>query len=302
VPIVHPAVPNLDTLADLLAWPATEGPVNRIQIERSSTGGGTGYANIGSVTLVAGTLFYTFYDVAGVATDWYRWYFSNAANSFPIQANRDYSTEQQPAADGAGLLVSVDDVKQRLGTTTLDDETLLNIIREVGDDIENAVGMWLAPRPTNPASTMTMLFDVERTGSQLLLERSGRRAGIRTLTALGIATTDQPATGGTYTTATLSNVLLRPLPSVDGPALRLILSTGYFYEGWNTVSVTGSFGPASVAPRVQGVAHALIKLSVDQRPGVTSERIGDWSQTRDSSGSERDALLATLGTIPLVAS
>jgi hypothetical protein len=88
--------PFADNPDELLAWPSP-GPITLIQIESSAVGGGSGYSNIGSVPLVSATHQYSFYDGNGTATTWYRWYFSNAANTYPTAGNRQYSTEVQPA-------------------------------------------------------------------------------------------------------------------------------------------------------------------------------------------------------------
>ena len=101
-------------------------------------------------------------------------------------------------------------------------------------------------------------------GRSLLLERGRYVTGIRSASVIGIATISQPETSGTYTNATLTDVLFRPRPAVNEPANRVVFSpapTGtqtYFYPGYNTVSITGSFGFASVPPDIQEVAIAAV--------------------------------------------
>jgi hypothetical protein len=96
MPFIEPTCDNPD---ELLAWPPANGPIDHIQIESSATGGGAGYSNIGSVVLQSLVHVYSFYDSNGSATTWYRWYFSNSANTYPSSGNRQYSPEVQ-----AGLL------------------------------------------------------------------------------------------------------------------------------------------------------------------------------------------------------
>lgn len=234
------------------------GAVIRLQTSATEAGAfadvsGTGSTpTIAVVTLVRA---YTGYDPNGIASSWYRTRYENAG------ATRvsDWTPAFQVGDETAGLLCSLYDVKQDLNETgTTNDELILEKIRAVSDEIEDYVGAWLAPRPTDPASTTTLLFD-GCYGRVLYLERGDRRIGIRTLTALGIATFTQPEIGGIYTAATLAQVFLRPRPNGDGPAWRLEfsdISGGQFYPGYNTVQVTGSFGPASVAPRIQEIARA----------------------------------------------
>lgn len=240
-----------------------------IRIQSSATQAGT-FANLSgtgstpTVTVVGTTRLYTAYDPNGAVSTWYRTrYESSDAGRLST-----WSTAFQVGDETAGLLCSIYDARQRIGGAVgadpNDDEVLLDIIREVSDDIEDYVGAWLAPRPADPASTMTMIFDVESDGRTLILKSGQRQVGIRNLTALDIASVSQPESGGTYISATIADVLMRPRPSADGPASRLVISdqpTGavsQFYGGYNAARATGSFGPASVAPRFQGVAIAAV--------------------------------------------
>jgi len=234
------------------------------RVERSATGAGAGYAEISTFALVSGTRVYAVYDLAGAVSSWYRVRFSKSDASSPSA----YGDEFQAGDETAGLLCSTYDVEQRLfGTATVSDnvrETLIDIIRGVSSEIEDFVGCWLAPRPTDPASTMTLRFDVERATRRLWLVRGNRHVGIRTLTALNLATTSQPETGGTYTAGTLADVFIRPQPTADTQGWRLELTdipTGgfaYFFAGYNMVETTGSFGPAAVPYWVQEIALAAV--------------------------------------------
>ncbi len=270
MPIVHPSVPDLDTLAVLLAWPATEGPINRIQIERSSTGGGAGYSNIGSVTLASGTLEYTFYDVNGASSDWYRWYPSNAGNTFPTSGNREYSTEIQPSDPGAGLLCSLGDVKQRVGLKAADtasDELLLEIIGQVSTDIVGMTGRCFARNPSS--GTTTFYEDVLVSGRTLWVPR-----GIASATALAVATSSQPSSGGTYTTVPTTEWVIRdPADRSDiGTATRFVIldTSGYYFTaGINTVRWTGAEGWATVRPDIRGIAtRAAVRYWQSRGSGI----------------------------------
>jgi hypothetical protein len=254
------------------------GAVIRVQTSATEAGAFADVTGTGSTpTLPVVTLVrsYTGYDPAGIVSSWYRTRFENAG------ATRlsDWSPAFQVGDETAGLLCSLYDVSQEMfGTATVnanDQESILEHIRQVSDEIEDYVGQWLAPRPTNPASTTVLLFDVPFTywRRSLLLESGRRLCGIRTLSALGLATQSQPESGGTYTSATLADAVLRPRPTADGPALRIELletSGSMFYPGYNTVQATGSFGPASVAPRIQAVAIEAVKRRFLGKEGVAS--------------------------------
>lgn len=266
--IVKVTVENPDEILNAGAYDA--GAVIRLQSAATEAGAFANVAGTGStpsIAIVSTTRIYTGYDPAGTASTWYRTRYENAGAS----RLSDWSAAFQVGDETAGLLCSLYDVKQRVfgnaSANVNEDEIILEIIREVSDDIEDYVGQWLAPRPTNPASTTTLLFDVPwEWGAcrELPLVYGARLAGIRAITAVGAASTTQPDTAGTYTAATLADVLLRPRPTADGPAIRLVLTpypTGavsFFYPGLNTVQVTGSFGPAAVAPRVQSIAIAAV--------------------------------------------
>lgn len=291
MPIVSPSVPDLQTLADLLAWPASEGPVNHIQIERSATGGGVGYANIGSVTLVAGQLTYTFYDVNGIASDWYRWYPSNAANTFPTSGNREYSAELQPGDPGAGLLCDLGDVKQRVGiksTDTKDDEHLLQIMGQVSDDIIAFTGRQLTRVPAS--GTATYLEDVSVTGRELRIPE-----GIASVTSLSVATYSQPDTGGTYTTVPTTEWVLRERATTTGyigAATRIVIieTSGFLFSaGYNTVSWVGAKGFSPTPSWVRGIAtRASVRYWQSRGSGVIQAQGSDDFAGRLLPGMPKD--------------
>lgn len=260
MPILTITVENADQLLNASALGA--GALGRV--ERSATGGGAGFSEIGTFALVSGTRLYTYYDTAGADGSFYRVRYSTSGGG-SLSA---YGDEWQAGDEQAGLLCSTRDVWQRMnGNATMpanEEELILEIIREVSDELEDYVGRWLAPRPTYSSTTATLVLDVEEWTRSLLVTQGHRVCGIRSVTALGAASSSQPQTGGTYTSATLADILLRPLPTADGPAHRLIVtnyptgSVSGFFPGYNTVTVTGTFGPASVAPRIQAVAIAAV--------------------------------------------
>jgi hypothetical protein len=287
---------NPDEILNAGAYAA--GAVIRLQTSATQAGAFadvTGTGSTPTTVVVTGTRSYTAYDPAGIISSWYRTRYENAG------ATRlsDWTPAFQVGDETAGMLCSLYDVQQELGTTSPnDDENILEKIRQVSSAIEHFIGMWMAPRPTNPADTTTLLFDVPYSrywsARRLLLDRGTRLTGIRAVTALGTATTDQPDAGGTYTAATMAEVLMRPWPSADGPALRLELvrtSSTYFYPGRNTVQVTGSFGYAAVPADIQGVAvRAAVRRFIGKGGGAPTIAIGPNGtefMLPDMSGADR---------------
>lgn len=260
MPILSIQVENADQLLNASYLGA--GALGRV--ERSATGGGSGYSEFTTFALVSGTRLYTVYDLSGASSSWYRIRYSKSDGTSPS----DYGDEFQSGDETAGLLCSLYDVSQRMfGSATVgnsDQEILLDIIRGVSNEIEEYVGAWLAPRPTNATSTATYRFDVEYYTTRLWLKQGNRHTGIRSITSANLATYSQPATGGSFTAATTADLLIRPQPTADGPGWRLELTDrpaggfAMFYPGYNTVELTGTFGPAAVPYWAQEAAIAMV--------------------------------------------
>ncbi|HXJ66199.1 MAG TPA: hypothetical protein VNN79_20755 [Actinomycetota bacterium] len=295
--VIKITVENPDEILNAGAYGA--GAVIRLQTSATEAGAFADVSGTGSTpTIPVVTLIrsYTGYDPLGIVSSWYRTRYENAG------ATRlsDWSPAFQVGDENAGLLCSLYDVQQELGESGTDanrNELILEKIRQVSAAIELSCQAWLAPRPTNPASEMTLLFDVPYASRSLYIQRGDRRLGIRTASAIGIATQSQPESGGTYTSATLATVLLRPRPTADGPAWRLEFSDtsgGYFYAGYNTVQVTGSFGPASVPADIQGVAlRATVRRVMGKGAGAVGIPIGPEGTMMllpDLSGADRATL------------
>jgi hypothetical protein len=192
-------------------------------------------------------------------------------------------------------LCLVTDVTDRT-STALSHDALYDLIEAVSDEIEDYVGAWLAPREG------TFYFDVERTGTTLRLTQGDRRVGVRSITAIEYATTSQPTTGGVYTAIPTTSIMLRPRPYEGVIASSIVLHssfTGYFTRGFNTVMVTGSFGPETVAPRVREAAIQMVLADLTSRRGISSESIDGWSVTY--TDNPRPDILSTLSSLTTVA-
>jgi hypothetical protein len=190
------------------------------------------------------------------------------------------------------LLCSIADVKART-TVTISDAALTDLITSVSDEIEDYVQAWLSPR-----SAMTLLFDVERTGSTLRMVLANRQLGLRTLTALGTAVVGQPESGGAWTTVPLASALIRPRPTDDIQGSAIVLVSPYvFTRGFNTVTVTGDFGPAAVPPSAHEAAIELSMFDLIAQQGITSESTQSESRTYDLLMPEREVILWKLSSL-----
>lgn len=203
---------------------------------------------------MAGTRSYTIYDLVGAVDSWYRLRYTKFDGTSPSA----YSTAFQSGDESGGFICSVYDVEQRLGGTASanDRETIIEFIRAVTVGIEGYCGRWFVPRPLSGTATYRVHTAY---GRVIRLPK-----GIRSVTTLGLATIDQPATGGTYTTATATDYYLDP-PEMERdagwPATRLCLrssaGTTLFAASYGA-EITGAFGWASVPPDVADIGTSAV--------------------------------------------
>jgi hypothetical protein len=222
-----------------------------VRLESSASEAGA-YASVVTAALVTTTNLYTLYDSAGSTSTWYRTRYENAGGS----SFSDYSAAFQAGAEEGSFLCSLNDVEERLfgsaAVSVNEEETLLDIISEVSSAIEHATGRWLSPRPLSGTTTYRL-----HTGPGRVLRVP---VGIRSITTLGIATQDQPESGGVYTTAAAASYYLDP-PIMDRdtgwPATRIRFTTtggGQFFNASFGAEITGTFGFAETPPDIRGVA------------------------------------------------
>lgn len=259
------------------------GAAAEVQLQTSATEAGV-YADVSgtgstpTITVLSGVRSYSGYDPSGTSSSWYRTRFTTADGTTRVS---DWSDPFQVGDETAGLLCSVSDVEQELGRTASanERELILEKIRQVSRAIERATGRWLAPRPTDPASTTTLYFHTEY-GQELHIPR-----GVRTVSALGVASEDQPASGGTYTTATAADYYIDPPVSEriddDEPGKWIRFRdnpsgpVSWFVQAAHGASVTGSFGYAVVPPDIQGVAtRAALRRFLGKGAAGTSIAVG----------------------------
>jgi hypothetical protein len=194
--------------------------------------------------------------------------------------------------EDAGLICSLQDVTERLfGSATVsnaEQETLLDIIREVGSALEHATSRWLRPRPASG----TAVYRFHTAYSRVLYIPHG----IRSVTTLGTAVTDQPATGGTYTTATASTYYLEPVEAdrdVDWPATSIRFtpsSGGTFYRATHGAEITGAFGFAAVPADIRGVAiEAVTRRYIGKETAAPAIAVGPAGGVRLLASLSPDA-------------
>jgi hypothetical protein len=156
----------------------------------------------------------------------------------------------------ADQLCTTAQVKALLGIAaidTTDDVVISELIDEVSSWIQGYTGRKLVPD-----NAATYVFDTQ-SGYGLRIPR-----GIRAITSLGVATTHQPDTGGTYTTVPTADIHLRPQAqdNAEGwPFMEVRISRGtlagtirYFGTWENGAKITGDFGFAATPPDIAAVA------------------------------------------------
>jgi hypothetical protein len=286
--ILRVTVDGADELLNQGAYGA--GAVIRVQTATTEAGAYadvTGTGSTPTLALVSGTRLYMGYDPAGTSASWYRVRYENSG------ATRlsDWGTAFQAGGEDAGLICSLSDVTERLfGSATVstgEQETLLGIIAEVGSALEHATGRWLRPRPSSGTTTYRMHTAY---GSILRIPQ-----GIRSITTLGIATSDQPETGGTYTTQTAATYYLDP-PAIerdaDWPAtsVRFIWAGPVFYGASYGAEITGAFGFAAVPADIRGVAiEAVTRKYIGKETAAPAIAVGPSGGVRLLASLSPDA-------------
>lgn len=230
------------------------------------------YASVGTAALVAGTKAYTIYHATGTSSTWYKTRYENSGGTI----TSDWSPAFQVGGEEAGYLCSLVDVKQRLGITdTTDDEWLQEQIVSVTDEIESLTGRRFRPDPLS--GTKTVYLDYSGDGYTLWLP-----GGVRSVTYIGTASTDQPDAGsGTYTEIT-SGVYVDPpeherAPGWPGTRITIGTSSGWrFYVGRRTVKLTAAFGWSAVPATVRAIAELCVVSAYRGRSsgGASSYTIG----------------------------
>lgn len=169
-------------------------------------------------------------------------------------------------------LVTLAQVKARLFPTGLVDATDDTLIGELNDQVTDYV-QELTGRHFIAEVAASYVVDTAA-GSVIEVRR-----GIRAVTSLSVASSDQPDTGGVYTAIAAADILLRP-SSIDRrpgwPATRILIrgSAGRLATALNGAVIVGDFGFAAVPPTVQAIALDAIVTAYTARQAGDSDAVG----------------------------
>lgn len=160
-------------------------------------------------------------------------------------------------------------IKTRLGITDATDDTLLGELNDQSTDfIQELTG-----RKFVAEAGATYIVDT-RPGSLIRVPR-----GIRTVSTLELATSDQPDTGGTYTAVAAADILLRPSPMTrrpGWPATEIWIRGNYgrCSLALNGARIVGDWGFATVPPIVQAIALDAITAAYTAKEAGDSDAVG----------------------------
>jgi hypothetical protein len=244
-----------------------------IRVQSAATEGGA-YSDISgtgsdpTVALANDVRSYTANDPNGVASTWYRTRYENAG------ATRvsDWSDPFQAGDETAGLICSVEDVEQETGDDfdANERESVIDKIRQVTAAIEGYTGRWFIPRPLSGDTTYRFHSSYGR--------RLHIPVGIRSITTLNIATTNQTESGGSFTATTGYYLDPPEWQRGDWPALFVRFSdtaSGRFWDATYGVEITGAFGWERVPADIQGVAiRAVVRRHIGKAGGGAAVAVG----------------------------
>lgn len=166
-------------------------------------------------------------------------------------------------------LVTRVQIKARLDISDVADDALI-------DELNATVSDWIIDytrRALIAEPDATYVVDTSA-GSVIEFPR-----GLRAVTSLGIAQTDQPDAGGTYIAVAAADILLRPSPSErrpGWPAERILIrgAVGQLRAVLNGARIVGDVGFAAVPARVQEVALDAITQAFTMRGKPAGGAIG----------------------------
>ena len=162
-------------------------------------------------------------------------------------------------------------VKARVGVTDATDDTLISeLIDQVSDWIQQYVGRRLVP-----ITSATYVRDTSYGYSFYFPQ------GIRAVTALSVAASSQPPSGGTYVTVAATDYKLYPetpapgWPQTELRLLRAAVGTvRRFADAENGLSITCTSGFTATPPDMQSVAIDAVVAAYTNRQDGASGVIG----------------------------
>jgi len=180
----------------------------------------------------------------------------------------------------------------RIGDTN-DDAWLTSAITDLTDWMEQYTGRYLTDH-----GTATVLFD---TAAGSVIDCP---LGIRSVTTLLTATTDQPDSGGVYpTTVPAASIVLRPPaqsrePGLPASQIAILGTVAQLRNTINGASVAGSWGPSTTPRRFARIGIEAVAAAYQSRRFGGSGVIGgddspvvDWSRFFAWGSPQRQTLL-----------
>lgn len=192
-------------------------------------------------------------------------------------------------------LTTLTRVKAQLKITDATDDTYLGtLITDLSDWIQEYTGRTLAP-----AAGVAYVVDTAA-GSVIPFPR-----GVRAVTSLQVASSDQPDTGGTYTAIAAADILLRPNSAYrkpGWPATEIWIrgsAAGRLTTAINGASLVVDEGWAVTPPGVQRVVDDAVAAAYQARRAGLSGVIGaddnpmpvSWAQWFGWGSPQRQTLL-----------
>jgi hypothetical protein len=152
---------------------------------------------------------------------------------------------------------------------TVDDALIDELINDVSDWIQGFVHRRLVPD-----DAATYIVDTSA-GSEIEIPR-----GIRTVTSLSIANSDQPDTGGVYAAIAAADILLRPSPMdlrPGWPPNRILIrgtTVRFTAPRINGAIIVGNFDFAATPPAIATVAADAVVAAYTARGKPASATVG----------------------------
>ena len=221
-----------------------------VRVERSATGGGTGYAEIGTAPLVAGGMTITYDDQTGTSTSWYRYRYSNAVNSL----QSDYGAEFQAAGLTAYASVSDFLATYEIPPSSTREARISTALAEAASMLDSAIG-WDFYRHPAVSGTEVRLYDGDGSRQLCLHE------GVVSLTKVEVRWS---AVDPTWQTVPTTDYYFNPNIPLPGSSFDHLMLTGLgTWSNWPpevlTIRLTGVFGHLTPPVRMQRANIALAR-------------------------------------------
>ena len=170
-------------------------------------------------------------------------------------------------------------LKILVGDTT-DDVYLSALIDGVTDWMQAHVKRYLVPKPA-------LTFNVDTAAGSVL---DVRRYGVRVVTSLGVASVNQPDTGGVYTAVAAADIVLRPPelardPGMPATQIAILGAYARLADAINGAHLVADCGPAATPDRIKRVGIDAVVAAYQSRKAGGSGVIGaedaaavEWSK------------------------